>query len=384
MQTCQHCGRETPDEPFCTWCGAHLSTQGETAKRRFHSYVAHAGEHVSQPSVVSTIFPHLPRHRMHEFRWALLGGLGVVVALVGGGLVVASILAAAVLVPALYLVYLYEAQVYRDEPAKVVGVTMVAGAVLGVAVSLVADAVLPEQPAFALPTVGFLVGSTIVLPLVQEVLKPLPTLWLKTSGKFNETIDGLTFGIAAGLGFAAAQTIVQFSKVVTTEPVHTNSANWIFYVVGLAVLLPLLQASCTGAIVAALWRGGGGRDRALRVMAVPVALAAHVLYSLVSQLLANDGVNGLIVLIFQAAVVAAMLVYIRHLIHGALLEEAKDFGFQTLVCPHCQHTIGASAFCPLCGGAVSAGPRTVIGTATPVVASATEPAGEGAGGGASA
>ena len=128
-------------------------------------YAAHPGEHVVQPSVVTTLFPHLPRHRVHEFRWALIGGLAVVVALVGGGLIVASILAATVLVPALYLVYLYEAQVYRDEPAKVVGMTMAAGVVLGVVVSIVADAILHQaSPLRASPGLGFLVGSTVCCP----------------------------------------------------------------------------------------------------------------------------------------------------------------------------------------------------------------------------
>jgi len=127
MTQCEHCGRDTPDEPFCTWCGAHRLGTGTDARARRKDYAAHTGEHVSQPSVVTTLFPHLPRHRVHEFRWGLVGGLAVVVALVGGGLIVAALLASAVLVPTLYLVYLYEAQVYRDEPAKVLGLTMAAG-----------------------------------------------------------------------------------------------------------------------------------------------------------------------------------------------------------------------------------------------------------------
>ena len=356
MNPCEHCGKDTPDEAFCTWCGAHRAVAAGQAKARRQDYAAHTGEHVAQPSVVTTLLPHLPRHRVHEFRWALIGGLAVVVGLVGGGLIVAAILAAAVLVPAVYLVYLYEAQVYRDEPAKVLGTTMVAGAVIGVVVSIIAQSLLHVSPLGGKVSSGFLVGSCILVPLVQEVLKPLPVLALRGQAKFSETIDGLTFGVAAGLGFAAAETIVQFAKVIASEPVHATAATWLAPVLSVTVLTPLLQATCTGAITAVLWRPGRLR-RQLYAIGAPLALAAHVVYSLVAQVLADSGVTQYIILFFQAAVVAVMLVYIRHLVHDSLLDEAADFGFVVLTCPHCRQRVGAAGFCPRCGGAVSAGPR---------------------------
>ncbi len=372
MTPCEHCGRDTPDEAFCTWCGAHRASIGPAAQSRRHDYAAHAGEHVAQPSVVTTLFPHLPRHRAHEFRWGLIGGLAVIVALVGGGLIVASLLAAAVLVPSLYLVYLYEAQVYRDEPAKVLGLTMVSGAVLGVVVSIVAKALLHTSP-LRPSGVGYLIGATVVLPLIQEVVKPVPVLGLRSSGKFGETIDGLTFGVAAGLGFAAAETIVNVSRLISTLPVHTSSANWLSWVIAYAVLNPLLQASCTGIVVAALWKPKRLAKR-LYAFAIPLALGAHVLYSAIGQLLEDHGVSETVALFFFAAVVAVLLVYIRHMVHDALLDEAKDFGFQTVLCPHCRHSVGAAAFCPLCGGAVSAGPRTASPAAAPIAAGGTSSA----------
>lgn len=255
MKQCEHCGRDTPDEAFCTWCGAHRAGVGSEARGRRKDYAASTGEHVNQPSVITTLLPHLPRHKVHEFRWGLIGGLAVVVALVGGGLIVAAILAAAVLVPSLYLVYLYEAQVYRDEPAKILGLTLAAGIVLGVVVSIIADALLHEvSPLRLSPTTSFLLGSTVLLPIVQEALKPLPVLLLRGNAKFSETIDGLTFGVAAGLGFAGAETIVQFSKVISTEPVRTASSNWLFPVIAVTVLTPLMQGTCTGVIAAVLWK----------------------------------------------------------------------------------------------------------------------------------
>jgi RsiW-degrading membrane proteinase PrsW (M82 family) len=371
MTPCDHCGKDTPDEAFCTWCGAHRVVLGVDARSRRTDYAAHSGEHVAQPAVVTTLLPHLPRHRVHEFRWALIGGIAVVVALVGAGLIVASILVAAVLVPTLYLVYLYEAQVYRDEPAMVLGLTMVSGVVIGVVVSVLVQWAEPLRlTPFGVPF-SYVVVTTLIVPLIQEILKPLPVfgLWaLGGQSKFSETIDGLTFGVAAGLGFAAAETIVQFSKVISQEPVRTSASDWLGPILSVTILVPLLQGTCTGIIAAVLWRRGR-LNQPLYMVGIPLAFVGHIGFSLVSQVLTDSNVSWFIVLFFQAAVVGGLLVYIRHVVHDALLDEAKDFGFQVVTCSHCRHTVGAAGFCPHCGGAISAGPRS--GAA--VVAPATTP-----------
>ncbi len=367
MTPCEHCGRETPDQAFCVWCGAHRtegaaglhSTEGSPGlPARTHAYAVHPGEHVAQPSPITTLFPHLPSHRVHEFRWSLLGGLAVVGVLVATGLIVAAILAAAVLVPVLYLVYLYEAQVYRDEPAQVLGLTIGAGVILGVVVTIIADHLTTSSALLQIhESIGLLLGTTVLLPCVQEVLKPLPVLALRRVAAFSETIDGLVFGVACGLGFTAAQTIVDFSKVLAAQPVHASSANWIFPVIGIAVLNPLLQASCTGMIAASLWRLGRGKRPAIAAIAIPFALVAHVAFSLVSQILSNHTVNPAIVIGWQILVLVAVMIFIRYLVHHSLLEEAEDFGFREVVCPNCRRHVATSAFCPDCGAAVSAGPR---------------------------
>jgi len=255
--------------------------------------------------------------------------------------------------------------------------------VLGVVVTIISDAIFNESSPLKLsPGAGFIVGSTIILPLIQEVIKPLPVLVLRGQGKFSETIDGLTFGVAAALGFAGAESIVQFSKVIATEPVHTTSANWLFPILGITVLTPLLQGTCTGVIVAVLWKPSR-LSNPLYMLGLPLAFGGHVLYSAISQVLQDNDVNAAIILFFQAAVVGGMLVYIRHLVHSALLEEAKDFGFQVVTCPHCRRTVGAAGFCPDCGGAISAGPRNAsaaVASAAPDAPAAEAPSGSAIGG----
>src|ERR1700735_1765789 len=83
-----HCGTDAPDQAFCVWCGAHRTEGALRPQSRHHHYAAQPGEHVVQPSPITTLFPHLPGHRVHEFRWALIGGLAVIVLLVATGLIV--------------------------------------------------------------------------------------------------------------------------------------------------------------------------------------------------------------------------------------------------------------------------------------------------------
>jgi RsiW-degrading membrane proteinase PrsW (M82 family) len=293
----------------------------------------------------------------------LVGGTVVVAVLVLSGFLVAAVLTAAVLVPVLYLVYLYEAQVYRDEPVKVIAFTLVAGVALGVAVTLAADRLINDPTTLLVtPPTGTLLVGAVLYPLVQELIKPLPVLLLRRRPAFDETIDGLAFGVAAGLGFSAAETILHYGQVIAGEPLHAAAASWLAPVLGVAVASPLMQATATGLVAASFWRGPAKRRSLLFPAALLVAVAAHVAFALGTRLLTIHGAGSIAALAWQAAVVGALLVYTRFVLHRALLDEAVDLGLAEVVCPHCRRRVAAGAFCPHCGAAVRAAPRTGPGT----------------------
>jgi RsiW-degrading membrane proteinase PrsW (M82 family) len=364
---CEHCAHDVPDGVFCTECGAHQGTTAElgNAKTREHRYAAHPSEHVAQPSVFTTLFPHLGDHKIHEFRWAFAVGLAGILVLYIAGLITAAILVAAFLVPVLYLMYLYEAQVYRDEPATVLGFTIGGGIVLGIAVSVVMKLVYSpfQEVGNPLSSAGVNLGTLLLLglllPIVQEALKPLPALLLPNRADFPETVDGLVLGVAAGLGFGLAETLVGFSSVLTALPPHETPGNWIFDLATLAVFQPLLQGSATGIVVAAIWRYRRGRLAGREIGGVATAVLAHVAYAGGTQVLRVDAVTPLLILVWQAVVVGALLIYVRYLLHYALLEEAAHKGFAETVCPNCHVHIVASGFCPNCGVALTAAPGSV-------------------------
>ena len=364
---CDHCANDVPDGVFCTRCGAHQGTTGELkrAKTRRSNYAAHPGEHVVQPSIFTTLFPHLGQQKVHEFRWAFAVGIGGILLLYLAGLITAAILVAILLVPLLYLIYLYEAQVYRDEPATVLGFTIGGGLVIGLVVTLVERAVTNPFTNVGNPLVGggINIGSLLLvgllMPVVQEAVKPLPALFLPNRAGFPETVDGLVFGIAAGLGFSVAESLVVFSGALTGLPAHVAPGNWIYELATIAVFQPLLQGSATGIVVAAVWRFRRGRLASREVGGVAMAVIAHVAFAFGTQLLKDVAVSQLFVLVWQAVIVGAVLVYVRYLLHYSLLEEAAHMGFAETVCPNCHRHIVASGFCPNCGMALTAAPNAV-------------------------
>jgi len=381
---CDHCSHDVPDGVFCTRCGAHQGTTEESgnAKTREHRYAAHPGEHVAQPSVITTLFPHLGHQKIHEFRWAFIAGLAGILVLYIAGLISAAILLSAFLVPVLYLIYLYEAQVYRDEPALVLGFTLGGGIVAGILLTVLERIVYNPLQIASNPfsnagiNVGTLLIVGLLLPVVQEVVKPLPAFFLPNRKDFPETVDGLVFGVAAGLGFSLAQALIGFSSVLTSLPAHSEPANWIYDLTSLAVFQPLLQGSATGLVVAAIWRYRRGRLGQREIGGVAVAVLAHIAFSAGTQVLKETAVNPLLVLIWQAMIVGVVLIYIRYVLHHALLEEAAHMGFAETVCPSCHMHIVASGFCPNCGMALTAAPNSVKRGRRPRVEAGADAAGK--------
>ena len=364
---CDHCAQDVPDGVFCTRCGAHQGTTKESgdAKTREHSYAAHPAEHVAQPSIFTTLFPHLGHHKIHEFRWAFIAGLTGVVILYLAGLITAAILVSAFLVPVLYLIYLYEAQVYRDEPALVLGFTIGGGVLIGIVATLFERLIYnplqynPNPLSGATVSIGAVLVLGLIVPLIQEAVKPIPAFFLPNRADFPETVDGLVFGVAAGLGFGLAETLVGFSSVLTSLPPHVSPGNWIYDLATIAIFQPLLQGSTTGMIVATIWRFRRGRLARREIGGAAMAVLAHIAYSSGTVVLRDTASNPLFILIWQGAIVGSLLIYIRYLLHYSLLDEAAHMGFAETVCPNCHMHIVASGFCPNCGMALSAAPTSV-------------------------
>ncbi|WP_297457889.1 PrsW family glutamic-type intramembrane protease [Thermococcus sp.] len=108
--------------------------------------------------------------------------------------------------PALAILwYFYHADRYEPEPRRYVIGTFILGGTLSVSVAFILESILTLggliQP--LLPTTAFYVA--LVAGIVEEPAKALAILWPYNAGQMDGVMDGLVYGAAAGLGFAATE-----------------------------------------------------------------------------------------------------------------------------------------------------------------------------------
>lgn len=365
--TCRQCGRETPEGVFCAWCG---TPQGQDpGGRPAQRFAASPGEALVSPNVMTTLLPHLGKRGVREYRWAFGIGLVVLLGLYLIGLITAAFVVAAILVPAIYVMYLYEARVYRDAPIPVMLATIGGGILVGVVATLVLDAVVGTQPVSVDGAQGTTINitalllATVLLPLVLEIVKPIPALALRRRPEFGQSIDGLVFGVAAGLGFAAAETLIHYSSVITSLPIRSEPGLWVLPLLSVAIFFPLLHGTTTGLITGSIWRLGRKPLPRMATGAILAAVLGHVAFALGTQLLLASGLHGVFVLAWQAIVVVALVVAIRLLLNVTLREEAAEMGLTQTTCANCGNDVLAAGFCPECGVAITATSHATIVTA---------------------
>jgi RsiW-degrading membrane proteinase PrsW (M82 family) len=364
---CEHCGVEVEAGAFCSACGAHLAhTNRRRAARRIHAFAAGPHQGVYHPAVFSTILPHLQRHRMHLYRWGMLLGVVLVVAalfLANAGL--ATVLAA-LIVPILYVAYIYHADVHEGEPLVVIGSTVLCGALLGVVMAALTRYYLGHfaltqiiATAQGFPRLSFVLFVGVTVPLISEFVKLAGPLFLRRWPQFrNEVMDGAVFGVAAGVGFAAGSTLVNYWPIIKggyAPNAGAGLADWTATLIGLAIIRPLVQGTTSALIGAGIWAAALRRGDV--ILPVVVGFAGALLYSLGELLLLNRGT--LTVLSLHLVILAVLLLMLRRTIHQALLFDARALGLEggTLDCPNCHQPTEARVFCTHCGTALRAQPK---------------------------
>jgi len=309
-------------------------------------------------SIVTTLFPHLPHRRGGAFRWALLAGATAVVILAALHLFAPATIAAVLLLPVLYLLYLYEVEVYESEPWLLIGATMVAGAVLGYAFTR-----------FTGETVGGLeisrdVGTSVlfagvVLPIVAQALMLAGPLFLYFfRSLLREPLDGLTFGAASALGFTFAMMLTALWPLLGGPLVGSGSPlDWALRLLNAGILIMLVNASTTSLVTASVWlqrydlrrasRGWEASVLATLVVAVGAQIVLGVQSVVVPDLVLQVGI--------RAVAAVALLMYLRLVIHQSLLAEgaAHEIG-PDATCPECHRIVPTMLFCPSCGVARAA------------------------------
>src|SRR3954469_8991520 len=178
---------------------------------------------------------------------------------------VPSVLLGAVLVPVTFVTFVFErVDVTRDSLPAVAACFAVGGAV-GVASAAVLEYdTLRDLGALPMLAVG----------VIEESCKLLVPVLLLVSGRFPAPRYGVLFGVAAGMGFAALETMGYGLVALIHSRGQIGVVEEVLFLRG--VLSPVCHAAWTGIVAATLWRlsGPGSWLRLAAAFAAAVLLHA--------------------------------------------------------------------------------------------------------------
>ena len=378
--SCQRCGAQTPEVArFCQVCGLDLRTEDPSRRK---SFAVKPDEPVASFNLISTIMPRGAGQRPQTYRIAL--GIGMIVALLAAifGALPVALLVAAFTIPVVYIVYLYDLNLWEDEPVLVTVAAFLATGILALAFTigwLQLRPAVSQAPSFGGGTAtgpavpGFLLVA-IAVPIIGQILTQLGPVYLASRPKFDDLMDGLTFGVISGVAYSTADTLVRHSGALFGGlSNHQDPATWVALIFLEGFVKPLIMGTAAG-IAAAEFSGlGRGYDgftlRYFRGFAE--AVLANIAYAAGAYLFSFlPGSQGVILTLLLGLVILGVLILrIRNVLHVGLMEAALEAAARSDAsigaagelefCAACEMPlVSGAAFCNNCGTAVRIGSRT--------------------------
>ena len=357
--SCGACGTEVPAAAYCGACGAQLAESPAAGRDRLRlgAYAAAPGEQVVRLSVASSLFPHLPHRSRTAFR---VGLAALFLLLIGLALMhwqAPMIAISALGLPLVFLLYLYEADLYRDLTLRSLVPTALLGIGLGVGWALATSTLVSSFYDVSLADaesrrLALVVG--IAVPVGGAILMLVPAVVMRFARPSQESLDGFVIGSLGAISFTAAATIIRLAPQFATGVVADNPrAEVLLAQAGVqGVAVPLAAASMGGLVGAALWFGR-------RNVVVSSVLGTLAVFALLGITEVSPGLEGLHLGAHLMIAVIALLA-LRIGLQYCLLNEEHDVPDPAglVLCPHCIHVVPDMAFCPNCGVAAAAASRT--------------------------
>ena len=368
---CRICEVDVPAGEYCGLCGCHLTPRpGEGPDwLRIRDFGAAPGEHLLQPSLTSSLFPHLPPRSRTVFRAGLAVVLIALVAFALLRLPAALVTVAALGFPFLFMLYVRESDGFADIPPRTWALTAALGIGLGVGWVLLTGGMMARSYGIALG--AGIVGPRMLrmgigIPLGGVILMLMPAVIVRLlRPPTREALDGFMIGALGALSFTAAATLTRLAPQFGTGVVSKRPMDGLIVEAGIrGVAVPLTAAAAGGLIGAALWfkrppskeKQRPGVVRALLVSFAVAVLAVYLGLGLID--VAHFPQVLMLALYLALALVALFLLRVG--LQLALLHEAHDEiqSDEPLLCPHCGHVVPDMAFCPACGVATRASSRS--------------------------
>jgi hypothetical protein len=366
---CRSCGHDVPAGRFCGRCGAHLtSVRGDGPQwLRVHDYAAAPGENVLQPSVVSSMFPHLPRRSRGTFRAGLTLVAAVLIVCCALHWYVPMVAVATFAPLVLFGFYLVETGVFADLPRWVWALALLLGAAGGVGWAQLTSAIVAESYSLGLGTevpTARLIRNAVAIPFGGLLAMQLPVVLIRlTRPPGRESLYGFAVGALSATMFAIGAIMARFIPMLGTSlTTGDQPVPDLLLEAGVrSVTMPLTAASIGGLVGAGLWyaRRDGPDRRGLLVVGALGLVAVAALYASVGLIDAFRLAPALQFVIHVVLALAAV-VALRFGLQLAMLREPHEPMHPELpiACPGCGHVVPDMTFCPACGVASHAASRT--------------------------
>lgn len=382
---CPRCNGRTPEAAhFCHHCGHDVISPDA---RRRKSYAAQPNQPVATFAPVGTIMPRGAAGHPRTYQVAVVVTLLIMVVTAALGAVPLALAVAAFAIPIVYIVYVYDVNLWEDAPLPVTMLAFVLtfGLAIGWTVlweRLQGDPVVAALPGTApvLDLRGFLVVALLV-PVVGELIRQVGPVVLASRPRFDDLMDGFTFGVISGVAYASAETVVMYWSLLNIGFAGVGSIDALQMIVLLLLhgfIKPLIYGTATG-IAAAEFAGlGRGYDgfsgRYLR--AVGLAMAAVALFNagtFLASYIPTAPVAVIAALLWAVLLLGGLTLAARNVLHIGLLEAALEAAARGAgigadgelhVCVNCEMPLLRDAiFCSHCGLGLAAVQR---GFAEPV------------------
>lgn len=360
-----------PGARFCSACGAPVG--GRTGPRPF---AAQPNESVASFALVSTVMPYASAQSAKTYKLAFLVGIAIPIVAVLFQQPTFALVTAAFVVPVVFILYLYDVNLWDDAPVPVVLGAFVLSSVLAIGATLILRGWLASQPDAGLPVAAqtFSLWSFLILcviaPIVAVILMLIGPIFLASRPKFDDLMDGLTFGVVSGVAYACFETITANWQIIAQGTQSgSDIAVWLPVIVNAALLKPVIFGCAVG-IAAAEFSGlGEGYDGFTGRFFVRVVESMVILVAFASGLYFTDllgGTTGVIAGLVWALVVAGVVilrmrtVLQRALVEGALEAAAREGSSKWSsgpgdFCGSCEMPLLTDAmFCVNCGESVRA------------------------------
>ena len=376
---CPRCRAELPEVAhFCHICGQDQRSADLTRRK---SFAAKPDEPVASFALISSIMPRGAWQRPQTYRIALT--IALVVALVAAifGAMPIAVLVAAFAIPVVYIVYIYDVNLWEDEPLIVTGLAFLLTGALTVAFTVLWTQLRGPVPygtttyegsLSAAPTVSTFLLVALVVPIVGEVIREIGPVLLASRPEFDDLMDGLTFGVISGVSYSCFDTLVRQWDLLTGGLQGSDPGLWVSLIFLEGFVKPLIIGTATGIAVAEFSGLGRGYDgfTPRYFPGVGEAILANAAYQAGTYLFSfvGNATLGVILSILWGLIILAILILrVRNVLHSGLMEAALERSARPggigppgdlQFCAQCaMPLLDHAAFCTACGTAVRVQPK---------------------------